>query len=110
MEAIYQIKSNHELYPKQFIKDTLNDVPAGTHIVLEGKHPEGADLVAIGYRYNSKVTLCFIIIKNARSTRQGKPYKMKFSDMHGNVHIRLVDRPSVILDFFEVSNCIDKHN
>ena len=81
-----------------------------TYIVLEGKHPEGADLVAIGYRYNSKVTLCFIITKNTGSTRQGKPYEMKFSNMHGNIYVCLVDRPSVISDFFEVSNCIDKHN
>ena len=35
---------------------------------------------------------------------------MKFSDTHGNVHVRLVDRPSVISDFFKVSNCVDKHN
>ena len=64
MDAVYQIKSNYRLYPKQYIEDTLKDAPGSTHIVLEGKHPEGAELVAIGYRYNSKVTLCFVITKN----------------------------------------------
>ena len=110
MDAVYQIKSNHGLYPKQYIEDTLKDAPSSTSIVLEGKHPEGSELVAIGYGYNSKVTLCFVITKNAGSTRAGRPYEMKFSDSHGNVHVRLVDRPAVILDLFERSNCVDKHN
>ena len=110
MDVVYQIKSNHGLYPKQFIKDQLKDAPGGTSIVLEGKHPEGAELIAIGYRYNSKVTLCFVMTKQAGSARAGRPYEMKFSDTHGNVHVRLVDRPAVISDFFEVSNCVDKHN
>ena len=35
---------------------------------------------------------------------------MKFSDTHGNVHVHLVDRPAVMLEFFERSNCVDKHN
>ena len=110
MEAIYQVKSNHGLYPKQYIEDTLKEAPGGTSIVLQGEHPDGPTLVAVGYRYNSKVTLCFVITKNAGSTKKGKPYEMKFADSHGNVHVRLVDRPAVISDFFEVSNTVDKHN
>ena len=35
---------------------------------------------------------------------------MEFADAHGNVHIRLVDRLSVISDFFHNSNIVDKHN
>jgi len=110
MEIVCQIKTNHGLFPKQYIEEALKDAPGGCHIVLEGKHPNGADLVAIGYRYNSKVTLSFVISKNAGSTRKGSPYEMKFSDSHGNVHVRLVDRPSVISEFFERSNAVDKHN
>ena len=78
--------------------------------MLEDKHPDGPKLVVIGYRCNSKVTLCFMITKNAGLTRKDKLYKMKFTDLYGNVHIRLVDRPSVILEFFEVSNYVDKYN
>ena len=111
MNAILQIKSNHGLFPKDFIEEALKDAPGGSHIVLETKHPDGDnELVAIGYRYNSKVTLCFVITKNAGSTGKGTPYEMKFTDSHGNIHVRLVDRPSVISEFFEVSNAVDKHN
>ena len=48
-EAIYQIKSNHSLFPKQYIKDILKDTPSRTHIVLERQHPEETELIAIGY-------------------------------------------------------------
>ena len=111
MESIYQIKTNHGLYPKDFIEEHLKDAPGGTHIVLKGSHPTNEhELIAIGYRYNSKVTLSFVITTNAGSTLKGTPYEMKFTDSHGNVHVRLVDRPSVISQFFESSNCVDKHN
>ena len=110
MDTVYQVKSNHGLYPKQFIEDTLKEAPGGTYIVLEGQHPDRPTLIAIRYRYNSKVTLCFVITKNAGSTRKGKPYEMKFTDSYGNIHVRLVDCPSMISNFFEVSNCVDKYN
>ena len=101
MEAIFQIKSNHGLYPKQYITDALNDAPGGSHIVLTAKHPDEVELVAVGYRYNAKVTLFFVATKNAGSTNQGAPYEMKFADSHGNVHVRLVDQPNLISDFFK---------
>ena len=110
MEAACQIKLNHGLHPKQFIKDTLKDIPSGTSIALEGKHPEGTELVAIGYRCNLKVTLYFVITKNAGSAKAGKLHEMKFSDMHNNVHACLVDRPRIASKFFKRLNYTDKHN
>ena len=35
---------------------------------------------------------------------------MKFIDSHSNVYIHLIDCLSVISNFFEVSNVVDKHN
>ena len=35
---------------------------------------------------------------------------MKFTDAHGNMYVRLVDRLSAISDFFQDSNVVDKHN
>ena len=80
MEVVYQINTNYGLHLKKCIEGTLKDAPSGTSIALEGKHPEGTELVAIGHRHNSKVTLFFVITKNAQSTRAGKPHEMKFSD------------------------------
>ena len=110
MDSIFQVKSNHGLFPKDFIEEALKDGPGGTHIVLTAQDKFENDLVAIGYRYNSKVTLCFVMSKNAGATTNGTPYEMKFTDSHGNVHVRLVDRPDVISEFFQHSNGVDKHN
>jgi hypothetical protein len=49
-------------------------------------------------------------MKNAGSTKPGRPYEMKFNDAFGNVVQRLVERPEILSDFFEKSNSIDKHN
>ena len=110
MEGIYQVKTNHGLYPNMFIEDTLEDTPGGKHIAMQGNAPNGANLIVVGYRYNSKVSLCFVATRNAGSTREGEPYEMKFMDTHGNVHVRLVSRPALISSFFGKSSCVDKHN
>ena len=60
-----------------------------------GTHPNGKELLAIGYRYNSKKTLMFVATEDAGSTTKGTPYEMKFADGDGNVHVRYVDRPDV---------------
>ena len=91
IEAIFQIKSNHGLFPKQYITDALHDAPGGSHVVLTAKHPDEVNLVAVGYHYNLKVTILFVVTKNEESTNQGTLYEMKFSDRHDNVHVQLVD-------------------
>jgi len=110
MEGIYQVKSNHGLYPKDFIEYSLDGAHGGKHSVMQGTYPDGLETIVVGYHYNSKVTLCFVLTKNAASTREGEPCEMKFTDDHGNVHARLFSRPALISHFFNSSNCVDKHN
>ena len=64
----------------------------------------------MSYRFNSKVTLLFAMSKNVESTRKGSSRKIKFTDSCGNAHVRLVNRPSAMSDFFENSNVVDKCN
>ena len=108
--VVLQVKNNKGLFPKDFIADTLEGAPGGVHIVLKGQAPNGVDLLAIGYRYSTKTTLFFVATVNAGSTTPGKPYEMKYMDDHGNVCVRLVERPDIISKFFQDSNSIDKHN
>lgn len=64
MNAVLQIKSNHSLFPKDFIQESIKDAPGGSHIVLKTKHLDGDnDLVAVGYRYNAKVPLFLFSLK-----------------------------------------------
>ena len=89
----------------------MKSFPGGTWITLEGKtKKEGANLVAIGYKYNYKKVLCFIMTKGSGSTRPGKPYIAKYPDCYGNVCTRHVARPQVISEYFKYSNVIDVHN
>ena len=104
-----QVKSNHSLFPKDYIEEALKDGPGGIHIVLKCTHQE-VELIALGYRYSSKRTLHFILTSDAGSTTPGTPYEMKFTDNFGNIHVRDVDRPDIVSKFFQESNCVDKHN
>jgi hypothetical protein len=98
------------LQVKKYIEKALENAPGGVHIVLKGTAPNGVDLIAIGYRYSTKTTLFFVATANAGPTRPGKEYEMKYTDDHGNVCVRLVERSDVVSTFFGNSNTIDKHN
>jgi hypothetical protein len=71
---------------------------------------QGVRLIAVGYKYNKKRVLHFIMTENVGSTGPGNPYEMKFADQHGNVCIREVSQPEVISEFFDDCNCVDVHN
>ena len=77
---------------------------------MECTAPEtNVKLVAIGYKYNAKKVLCFVMTKNAGSTLPGNnPYRAKYPDLFGNVKERLVERPDVLGGtYFAHSNLID---
>ena len=90
--------------------------PAGGSVLtLECKTPEtGVDLVAsIGYKYNQKKVLCFVMTKNAGSTKSGdNPYRARFPDEFGNLKERiLVDRPEATIGhYFKFADLIYSHN
>ena len=52
--GVFQVKTAHSLYPKKIIETTLSCMPGGVHIILEGTHPNGQRLIALGYRYSTK--------------------------------------------------------
>ena len=39
--------------------------------------------------------------EDAGTTNLGDPYEMKYTDMHENVHVRMVDLPDVISKLFQ---------
>ena len=50
-------------------------------------------LFAIGYKYNARMFLSFIVTDNARRKNTGIPYLSKYPDQYTNVAIRPVFRP-----------------
>ena len=109
-ECTFQVKQNHSLYPKKQIEEILGDAPGGASVVLTGIHSTGIQLVAVGYKYNSKTILNFVCTDGAGTTKEGKPYEMKWTDEFGNVNVRTVPRPYVVSNFFEHCNSVDIHN
>ena len=103
IESVFQVKTNHKLFPKQFIDDALQGMPGGVHIVLEGLNAYTEEkLYAVGYRYSKKTTLFFVMSPGAGSTRLGKPYEMKYPTEQGNLGMRFADRPDVVSRYFGI--------
>ena len=55
--------------------------------------PGGRPLIAIGYKYNTRKVIYFIVTDNAGSTKTGIPYLSNYPDQFTNVSICPVARP-----------------
>ena len=86
-ESFFSVKTAHSLFPKSFIEDVLKEEPGGASIVLRSVLDD-VPLIAIGYKYNKRRVLHFVMSENAGNTTEGDPYQMKFADQFGNIHIR----------------------
>jgi len=94
--------------------EMLKDAPGGKWAVLESTI-EGVEVVAVGYKYNTKKVLFFAMTKGAGSTEPGEPYVVKFPDSYGNPCSRHDERPAFLTRYFGnkghgFSNLIDFHN
>ena len=49
MQGIYQVKSNHELYSKDFIEEALEDFSSGMHIFMKGTYLDESEIIAVDY-------------------------------------------------------------
>ena len=64
----------------------------------------GVELVAIGYKYNSKKVLHFVMTLGAEKTSKEEPYHMKFNNAYGNMCHRDVAWPVAHLRYSKYSN------
>jgi hypothetical protein len=110
-KVIAAVKTNHSRFPKAELEEKMKDYPSGSYLVLECTTPtKQVKLLAIGYKYNARKILLFVATKNAGSTKPGTPYKAKFPDKFGNTKERLVIRPAVVSQYFDISDAVDSHN
>ena len=82
------VKNCHSGYPRAQLEGIMKEWPGGSYVVLVSD-----DLVATGYKYNSKKVICFLSSKNFESTKPGKPYEARFVDEFQNQKVRPVLRP-----------------
>ena len=72
--------------------------------------PGGRPLIDIGYKYNMRKILYFIVKDNAWSTQAGLPYLTKYPDQFNNVSLRPVALPLVMSKFFSTVNEVKSQN
>ena len=108
-ESTFNIKTNTAGLPKEKLETLMNDYPSGSNIVLKA-NVDGEDMYFVGYKYNARKVMCFLCSDNGGSFEDGDPYVARYADANGNVSKRLVPRPSVVSDYFQVSNKVDIHN
>jgi hypothetical protein len=115
-EFVGPVKTSHKNFPKVQLETLMKEWPGGMSFVLEGVTPPsapgeaGLQLLAIGYKYNSRKVLCFVCTKDAGPTTNGIAYQAKWTDEYGNVRARPVERPEVISRYFQYSDVVDAHN
>ena len=78
-ELIGTVKTNTKGFCKETIEKLTKNCPGGSYLVLRSKHmvPRGRPLIAIGYKYNARKVLSFIVTDNEGSTKTGIPYLFK---------------------------------
>ena len=91
------VKTNTKGFCKETIEKLTKDWPGGSYLVLRSKPmvPGDRPLIDIGYKYNARKVLSFIVKDNTGSTQTGIPYSSKYTDQYTNVAICPVARPLV---------------
>ena len=88
-ELIGMVKKNTKGLFNQNIEKLTKDWPGGSYLVLRSKPIVTGDrpLITIGYKYNTRKFLSFIVIDNTGITNTGLPYLTKYTDQFTNVVI-----------------------
>ncbi|GFH47221.1 hypothetical protein CTEN210_08413 [Chaetoceros tenuissimus] len=107
--GVMNIKTATSGYPKAFLEQKMEKWPGGSHLVLTAT-VNNIKLYAVGYKYSSKKTMCFIFPENTVSTEPGDPYIARYKDENGNNRTREVRRPECCSFYFQNSNVIDVLN
>ena len=97
-EFIGIVKTNTKGFCKETIEKLTKDWTGGSYLVFRSKPmvPGDRPLIAIGYKYNARKVLYFIVTENARSTNTGITYLSKYPDQFNNVAICPVACPLVM--------------
>ena len=92
------MKTNTKVFYKERIEKLTKYWPGGSYLVLRSKTmvPKDRPLISIGYKYNARKVISFIVTDNVGITKTGISYLSKYPDQFTNVFIRPVARPLVM--------------
>ena len=109
-DCILFAKQANKGFPKDLIKLTMSGLPGGRSLVMKTMTKKNIFLLAIGYKYNSTTTLCFVATENMGSTCPGSHYKAKYTKEFKKVQARLVNCLAIVSICFNYCGAIDQHN
>ena len=94
-KLIGMVKKNTKGSCKETIEKLKKDCPGGSYLVLRTNTivPRGRPLIAIGYKYNTRKVIYFIVTDNTGITQTGIPCLSKYPEQFTNVEIFPVARP-----------------
>ena len=104
------MKTATSQFPKKFLVEKMKGWPRGSHLLLETATEKGANLCALGYKYNNKKMMMFVFTKGAGHTENGTLYTTEWKDENGNLSRRCVVQPHVYAKYYARCNTIDIHN
>ncbi len=104
------MKTGHHKIPKEFLEEEMAPFCPGSWIVLEHTSPSGTPMICIGYKYNRKRVLTFLMTKGCGNTTPGKGYETSYIREDGERVNKTIDRPDVISRYFQAAGLIDQHN
>ena len=111
-ELIGMVKKNTKGFCNERIEKLTKDWPGGSYFVLMSKPMVLGDrpLIAIGYKYNARKVIYFIVTYNTGSKKTGIPYLSKYPDQFTNAAISPVACPLVMSKNNSAVNEVESQN
>ena len=111
-DLVGMIKANIKGFCKDIIDNLTKDWPGGSYFMLRSKPivPRRRPLIAVGYKYNTRKVLSFIVTNNVGSTHAGHTYLSKYPDYFSNLSIFPVALTLVMYKFLGSVNLVDSQN
>ena len=111
-DLICMVKTNTKVFCIETTDNLKKYWTGGSHLVLRIKNmvPRGKSIISIGYKYNARKILSFIVTDNTGITHAGLAYLSRYPDQFYNVSILAVVRPLVRYAFFGSVNEFDSRN
>eukprot|EP00873_Tetraselmis_striata_P006595 jgi/Tetstr1/426859/TSEL_017073.t1 len=104
------LKTAHSLFPKAFLQSSLQSAPAGSMVIMSATVDE-VDLLALGYKYNSRKVLFFVATAGAGDLADGVPYVQRWADdYYSNTVTKSIPRHGMLSTYFEWSPRVYNHN
>ena len=107
-EIIGMVKTNTKGFCKETIDNIIEKWLGGSYLVLRSNNmvPGGIRLITIGYKYDVRKVLYFIIKEDTGMKKSGIPYLSKYPITFSNVSICPFAHLLVMYKFFAYGNVV----